>query len=126
METTANRSYGSRHWRGELPLARSYWINGVLIFGVASNFVVAAAAAATVAAFRRQPEIGVPIILVLLILQLAIYVWALVGTWRSAGRYCGPRVWAILARIGMCLGVLISLANIAQTLQNIDTQFQGS
>jgi hypothetical protein len=46
-------------------------------------------------------------------------VWALVGTWRSAGKYQGRRIWAILARFFMICGVVISIANVAGTIQTV-------
>lgn len=101
-------SYFARHWRGDLPLTRSFWLNGavVLALGVLSSFV--AARTVTVALFRENHGFLVVVALGETFLQVAAYAWALVGIWRAAGEYRGPRVWGILARLGMALGVLIS------------------
>jgi len=63
-----------------------------------------------------------PAILLLLCIQavdIAVYIWALVGTWRAAGNYQGPRFWAILARIGMSLGVGGSIVHLTENLSLI-------
>lgn len=122
--STERDSYFRRHWRGELSLPRSYWINGVLIFGVGCNLMLALTVTFTIMLFRQQDDIGAPIVLLLIALELAAYVWALVGTWRSAGRYRGSRVWPILARIAMCLGVLITIGNVGKALSAME-QFQS-
>ena len=112
-------NYFARHWRGELSLPRSYWINGVLIFGLACNLLLIAAVAATVALARSSTGLAIFLLLCIEALGIAAYIWALVGTWRAAGNYRGPRFWAILARIGMSLGVLVSIAHLTQDLSLI-------
>jgi hypothetical protein len=112
-------NYFARHWRGELSLPRSYWLNGALIFGLGCNLLFIAAFAATVALVRSSTGLAIFLLLCVQALDIAGYVWALVGTWRAAGHYQGPRFWAILARIGMSLGVLVSIAHVTQNLSLI-------
>jgi len=109
-------SYIARHWRGDLSLARSYWLNGAVIFGLGVN--VLAVVAITLTAFAFQDNHGVLLLAVLseILLQVTVYAWALVGIWRAAGRYRGPRVWAILARVFIVLSVLISATRILADL----------
>jgi hypothetical protein len=112
-------SYFKRHWRGELSLPRSYWINGVLIFGLGINLVFMMVFYAAIYASGRNTAVVVGVCLLDMAFDLVGYIWALVGTWRAAGRYQGPKFWSILARIVMALGVLISLAHISQDLHVI-------
>lgn len=112
-------SYFARHWRGELSLPRSYWLNGVLIFGIGCNLLFVIATAVTVLALRSNPGAAITLLLGEQALDITAYVWALVGTWRAATYYEGRRFWAVLARIGIVLGVLVSIGHVAQNLQEI-------
>jgi hypothetical protein len=115
-------SYFARHWRGELSLPKSYWINGVLLFGFGCNLVLLVAVMVTAMMCLRaeNPGLAVLAIVVELALNIAAYIWALVGTWRSATKYQGPRFWSILARVAISLGVVISIGRLGQDLQFID------
>jgi hypothetical protein len=114
-------SYFARHWRGEFSLPKSYWINGVLLFGLGCNLFLVIAAMLTVMVLRENPALAVLVIVIELALNIAAYIWALVGTWRAATKYQGPRAWSILARVAMSLGVLISLSRLAQDLNFIES-----
>jgi len=93
-------TYFARHWRGELSLPQSFWVNGVMIgFGWMVAF---------------QPLVDFFVIapwwfFVAWIADYATIVWQLVGLWRSARNYRGPRVWSISARIFSILAVLIGV-----------------
>lgn len=108
------RSWIGRHWRGELPLAKAFWLNGFL-FNMALGVLGAEMAFLTVGSGDDIPEgwqrviaaitglMGVPISFVWLLLRhmpdpgkvimvamiSAVAVWQIVGIWRSAGRYPG-------------------------------------
>lgn len=112
-------SYFARHWRGELSLPRSYWINGVLIFGLGINIFCMVALTVTVVVFSTVPAIVYIVGPALVALNVAAYVWALVGVWRSAFRYQGSAIWKYLAFIASVLGVLLSISNVAQTLNAV-------
>ncbi|MBM3504553.1 MAG: hypothetical protein FJX65_11830 [Alphaproteobacteria bacterium] len=113
-------SYVGRHWRGELSLPKSWWLSGVLVFGLAINIVciVAISIAIGLSQGTGQPAL-VLVALAVLVFQIAAYIWALVGVWRSASRYQGAKVWKYLAFIGSGFGVLISLGNVLKTLEAI-------
>jgi hypothetical protein len=112
-------SYFARHWRGDFSLPKSYWVNGALIFGLGCNFAVMLAVLATVAAFKGTPAVSVIVLLGEIALNVAAYIWAIVGIWRSAVKYQGPRVWSILARIGISFGVLLSIGRVLENLAAI-------
>jgi hypothetical protein len=115
-------SYFARHWRGELSLPRSCWING-LIVNLAANLVIPIPLIVTVAFFRDKHLLIGLLCLGEIVLQIAAYSWGLVGAWRSAVRYRGPHIWSIWARIGMSLSVLICIPNIIQELSVLSSLF---
>jgi len=120
-------SYIVRHWRGELSFRRSYWVNGVIIFHFVTNVAAAIAVTLTVEetlALRQEGWQGLADLFVIaalaeLFLILVTYVWALVGVWRAASRYQGKKVWAVLAKIQMCLGAIISLGIFLNALTTV-------
>ena len=100
------RSYFVRHWRGELSLPVSYWVNFVL--GGLAGFAVGAGASA-VTVDMRDPRLVLAIGLAIIAFGLSLPVWQIVGVWRSAGHHRargGRRFWAVTARVLMALGVL--------------------
>lgn len=99
-------NYLVRHWRGDLSLPLSYWVNGWLatLAGIAAGFAVrlfvhptdsvAAWALAMIAAW---------------IFVIGSAAWQVVGVWRSAGKHKargGSGFWAGAARLMMVIGTL--------------------
>jgi len=104
-EDVAKRTnYFVRHWRGELSLGVSYWVNGLLgafVVLLTANFV------------ERQNTISLPLwaALALVVYAIAIVasVWQFVGVWRSASNHVsrgGKKAWATLAEVVVVLGVI--------------------
>jgi hypothetical protein len=130
---TNKRSYISRHWRGELPLAISYWVNGFLLTGAAATADIALGSAD----ITRAPRLLTGAYAGLALLLLAASFWQLVGIWRSAGRTIEERsrlgkyaVWAGFARIATVLGFVSFVANSIQytlpsVLANLQIAFGG-
>jgi hypothetical protein len=104
-----------RLWRGEVGLARTFWIYGVVISAILSQL-----------AFRlnviRPPrsawiDVAAPAVTVLSGVYL---LFVAVAVWRSADRYPGPAVWPILAKLSMVGVVAVMLAHTgAQLLRRI-------
>jgi hypothetical protein len=100
-------------WRGEIPLVRAFWLWGVvalalLTFGVQLLFIPIVMAAPSAAMF---------VMLVLGVGAFAYQIAVSLGVWRSAGRYTGAKVWAMLARGAVILSfasIAISAAGLAQ------------
>lgn len=113
-------SYFARHWRGELSLPVSYWVNGVLLWGFFYDLVITVVATVALTFTASKPAVAWTIAVAYVALQLVVYIWALVGTWRSAGNYKGPAVWKVLARVAMVLGVLITVANMTRTFTTVE------
>jgi hypothetical protein len=94
-------NYIARHWRGDLSLAVSYWINGWL-FG--TGYIVGT----IIITDHPSPSITYAIgLLIVSALGFALQVWQLIGIWRSASKHTergGRRIWAFLAQLGVILG----------------------
>jgi hypothetical protein len=95
-----SENYIARHWRGELSLAQSYWVNGVLLLLPFRMYFAIASAA-----FQAQP-VETPVAafewtVLPFLLMFPLGIWAGVGIWRSAGRSIdeGRPGWAWVARI---------------------------
>ncbi len=89
--------YVARHWRGELPLWQSFWVNWLLGGGICSLMLEAALLSGR---FALAAIIGIMVV-------IPYGIWSVVGTWRAAVRYPGPRAWSILASRDnreLCLG----------------------
>ncbi|MCS5551495.1 MAG: hypothetical protein NZ811_08275 [Gammaproteobacteria bacterium] len=80
---------------GDFGLAKTYWVYGVLVGFVVSIII------------NVITSIGGLVILMLAYTAYEIPV--IMGTWRAANKYQGSKIWAILAKIAVVLGV-ISLA----------------
>lgn len=84
-------------WRGQVALPLTYWV-----FGVGGNMAFVAALLGVWLAAGPAAEAS---LWGLYLASLAWFVWIFIGIWRSAGRYGGPRLWAVLARAGVCAGI---------------------
>ena len=105
--------YPARHWRGELSLPVSYWVNGVAV-------AIALATVITVVPWNRfvsrSPRLYAASLTLLWIAIAATTVWQLVGTWRSAKSYLEQghsKLWGNLARVAVGLGLLQAVAEFA-------------
>lgn len=109
--TTRRANYFMRHWRGELSLPVSYWLNNIGI-----SFLVLFGAMIAKDAYGDTPLRWVALItLTFLCSSLLIWLWSSVGVWRSASRRSrtgSGRGWAIAAQITVLLGVLGHLNNL--------------
>jgi hypothetical protein len=100
-------NYLLRHWRGELSLAVSYWVN---------SFVVSLALSAAIGALSTtdtlqsgSPRFAVAWLTGAFLVCLAVGLWQLVGTWRSADRHTsrgGRRFWSVAVKVLLCLGLI--------------------
>jgi hypothetical protein len=113
------------HWRGNYSLAKSYWRNGVLLFGLGINLPLLILIVVALNIFQKQPALLLVVCLGEMALILAAYIWMFVGTWRAARKYKGSRVWAILAQIGMVMGVMVTIAHVAQDVTIISHVASG-
>ncbi len=113
------QSYIGRHWRGELSLPQSYWVNGILI-GLPFNLYFRAIDAMFEANPPQSPSTYISWFLLPLIATFPVLIWQGVGIWRSAGKRieAGQSGWAWVARIVILLNALfivVSLVASAKT-----------
>ena len=85
-------------WQGRLLLWITYWI-----CGVAGNMGFVALLVLIYAAGGAAAEASLWLVYAC---SLAWFVLIFVGIWRAAGRYPGPAIWALLARLGVLVGVV--------------------
>lgn len=88
-----------RLWRGELPLDEAFWTWATL-GGLIVNVASVALMVALLMAERRLAAL-----IVGHIVSIPYNFAAVVVVWRAAGRYRGPRIWAVLARVAAVLGL---------------------
>lgn len=101
----ANRNYFVRHWRGELSLPVSYWINGSLM-GVGVSLLFLLIIEVTKSWDLRAAASAMLALQVLLILLMG---WSAVGILRSAAKHTkrgGSAGWATVAQVLTCLGAV--------------------
>ncbi|WP_420242108.1 hypothetical protein [Roseiterribacter gracilis] len=87
-----------RHWRGELPLAQSYWV-GFWLVGVAINvalYVAGGDLESHTTSYNMWFALGAVLVGAL------IGIWQIVGVWRAAA-HASRRVWRGLVRLHMAL-----------------------
>jgi len=94
MQTArTEESYVARHWRGELSLPVSYWINGGLVT-VGMNII------ATLVELSGSAGAAV----LYLVAAAPVSIWQIVGIWRSADRRHDG--WATAAKVMTVIGAL--------------------
>lgn len=101
------QNFIARHWRGELSLPRSYWINHLLL-GIGVGLAFGALAAAINLSAVEQPvwwliSLGLTWSVVTL-----FTIWGATGVWRAATAYrrAGKRFWGVTAKVTIALGAL--------------------
>lgn len=103
-------NYLGRHWRGHLPLAQTYWLNGFL-----ANIAIGGLGLAFIALQQTGKSLRIIAFafVIYILLLLVARTWSLVGIWRSAGRHAargGTPGWGTIARAMVVIGVLGTLA----------------
>ncbi|CAG2144576.1 hypothetical protein CUPL110328_14265 [Cupriavidus plantarum] len=114
-EPPARGRYVMRHWRGQLPLPVSYWINGTLVATLLGMALPALGKLFGVSDSLRQ--LAMFSILAICVVYLS-WVWSFVGIWRSAGRHAmrgGSTFWAYAARGSVLLGVCAAVGQMVTT-----------
>lgn len=107
--------YVATHWRGDLSLGVSYWGNVVL-----PSVVMPIVMSALVDAIEQSDaglQMAAGMSLALLVLALAVYVWGVVGAYRSSGKHVargGSVGWATTAKVMLVLSMLGNIGQIAR------------
>jgi len=113
QQASRSRNYIARHWRGELSLPVSYWLNGILGAVVVGATVGVLAAYATNQQSDAQPMLWLFSLIATWTSATLLTIWQAVGVWRSATRYRqrGKRFWGAAAKALVLLGVAQLTAN---------------
>jgi hypothetical protein len=99
-------NYIARHWRGDLSLSVSYWLNNFLAT-IAVSFVFQKLG--SIISISDSPLIFATTRTLVLVFAIAISIWQLVGVWRSAGKHRargGRGFWVGVARFTVITGFL--------------------
>ena len=102
---TLKKSYIGRHWRGDLSLPVSYFVNGVIGGAVALIIVTIASELLFAETGPWSLFIGLATIWASVII---ISVWQMVGIWRSSDRHPsrgGSVFWATVAKVMVVIGI---------------------
>jgi hypothetical protein len=101
----------ARHWRGELSLPTSYWVNGVLLL-LPFNIYFQIAQAIARSDPPHNPLAYLYLFTIPALIALPLQIWAGVGIWRSAGvRFAsGKKGWSVVARIVVVVNVFALIA----------------
>jgi hypothetical protein len=103
-------NYFLRHWRGQLTLPVSYWVNNWGVTVLCWGLIFAAGKLLDDVSLRAQSATVLGLHVLLLILAL----WCAVGVWRSAKYHPargGARVWAAAAQFLVVLGAVGTMSN---------------
>jgi hypothetical protein len=110
--SSRSRNYIARHWRGELSLPVSYWLNGIL-GAVVVGATIGMLAYAINQQSDAQPVLWLFSLIVTWTSAALLTIWQAVGVWRSATRYRqrGNGFWGAAAKAMVLLGVAQLAAN---------------
>jgi hypothetical protein len=96
-------------WDGKLPLVKVYWLYGVAVgafFTILSLLI------------KDYPIVLIVIAIALIPYQILVFV----GIWRSADAYRDKKIWAVLAKVHVVLGVIAALNGVASLTKTSSTE----
>lgn len=91
--TVCEKGFFGKLANGDFGLAKTYWLYGVLV-GIVVNIISIVVT-----------SVGGVVILILAYTAYEIPV--IMGTWRAANKYEGPKIWVFLAKIAVVLGAIM-------------------
>ena len=97
-------SYIRSHWNGEQSLARSFWINFFFI-NVAQNITVKAYPN-LFELFSMWPSF------IMALIFYSIYVWGVVGIFRSSAKYSWTNIWRLLVTLCLAFSLFIQIGEL--------------
>lgn len=113
--TPGVRNHFSSHWKGELPLLISVWVNGVFVSLALAVLLVTLPWGEFMS---RAPKTTALTALLLFPVGCAVVTWQFTGVWRSAARYIRDgksKIWGRAAQ----LAVVVSVIGISMELVNV-------
>jgi hypothetical protein len=99
-------NYFVRHWRGELSLPVSYWVNGTAL-GAGLGVAIAVVGHLLYERGSEYPALWLGSVIAIWASIVLLRIWVTVGVWRSASRYraLGKSFWGGAAKVTTALGV---------------------
>jgi len=82
---------------GQVRLPFAFWV-----LGVAGNLLVWTLTSIASELYPGNPTVGAASLL-----SLIYFIFSLVATWRSASKYSGDRIWAVLSKVIVSLVIVI-------------------
>ena len=116
-------SYLSSHWRGELPLGRSFWGGGVAVTLLCLVVILLALLSLWPWVDQIPLTSIIAIKMALFAFAIMVSVWQYVGIWRSAGHYHGRKIWKYGARLMVLLCTISSLPDLKAVADSIEADF---
>ncbi len=107
-----SQNYFCKHWRGELSLAISFWVN-IFLINIALLFLNYWLALSSPI---NHPVISARVTIIIVIIRLLIFAWQIVGLWRACVRHVatnGRAFWARTAQAIVVLGLIAFLGSIS-------------
>ena len=103
-----SRNYLVRHWRGELSLPMSYWLNGT-VSGLVVGLVIGGMAYLINWQGDAEPVVWLSTLIASWIFAALLTIWQSVGIWRAAIRYrqSGKDFWGGVAQMLTVAGLLV-------------------
>lgn len=112
MKLRSTDGYIRKHWRGELSLAASFWINCILLNGALGLVLVIL----NLVSSTEHPRTSAGAILMYIYIQLLlVYPWQAIGLWRCSNRRrkeMGNSLWLRIAKASVIVWVLVILGNL--------------
>jgi hypothetical protein len=107
-QAVRSRNYLVRHWRGELSLPVSYWLNGT-VSGLVVGLVIGGMAYLINWQGDAEPVVWLSTLIASWILAALLTIWQAVGVWRAAIRYrqSGKDFWGGVAQMLTVAGLLV-------------------
>ncbi len=115
-DTERSGNYVKDHWLGNLPLPLSYWINGSLISGAAT--ILAIGLTQEIDGGDSSLQAWALWALALNLLVITVWIWGIVGIWRSASRHAhrgGSPAWATVAKFMVIIGSLNTAGQLSKS-----------
>ncbi len=109
-----SRNFIARHWRGELSLPVSYWLNGTL-GGLVVGFAIGGLSYVINLQADAEPLVWLLTLTATWISAALLTIWQAVGIWRSAIHYrrSGKHFWGGVAQMLTAVGILLLPYNFA-------------
>lgn len=113
-----------RHYNGDYSLARSYWVNMLLVSMLAP---VAGVVLLPWLSENLPARYGSAGVLVVTTLGITAWFWAISGTWASANKHVqrgGKSGWATAAKFMIVLGILRMFGDLAEMMPTLQEHIQ--